>query len=216
MPLGVGGEAGCCSGTGVVAGGDGLGHACQVLLTPSPWRELTLHLHSPSCVNSSCLLHSSVWFKENFLDALNCFKVLIFLFQHLYSRINFTLYQLRCSFWQVLRSKLTIKFVLESWERELSPELDQVLGIWNSITEMFWLYQTSQSLAAQWQKLSSVCPALLCVSKSLQRFSSHSEMVARGVSCWGIVPFFSQEHHMCEAGDVKPTRIYTLVMVLLW
>lgn len=49
-----------------------------------------------------------------FLDALNCFKVLIFLFQPLYSRINFTLYQLSCSFWQVRRSKLTIKFVLES------------------------------------------------------------------------------------------------------
>lgn len=98
----------------MVAGGDRLVHPCQVLLTLSPWRELTLSLHDPSSVNGSYFLHSSVWFKENFLDALNCFKVLIFLFQHLYSRINFTLYQLRCSFWQVLRSKLTIKFVLES------------------------------------------------------------------------------------------------------
>lgn len=124
--MGVGGEAGCCGGTRVVAGGDGLVHPRQVL--PSPWRELALHLHRPSSVNGSCFLRSSVWFKENFLDALNCFKVLIFLFQHLYSRINFTLYQLRCSFWQVLRSKLTIKFVLESRER-ITPELDQVLGI---------------------------------------------------------------------------------------
>lgn len=46
--LGVGGEAGCCGGAGAVAGGGGLVHPCQVLLTPSPWCVLTLHLHSPS------------------------------------------------------------------------------------------------------------------------------------------------------------------------
>lgn len=36
--LGVGGEAGCCG---------GLLHPCQLLLTPSPWCEFILHLHSP-------------------------------------------------------------------------------------------------------------------------------------------------------------------------
>lgn len=85
----------------------------RVLLTPTPRHELPLRLCAPSSVKGS-LLPSAVWVEEDFLDALNCFKVLIFLFQHLYSRINFTLYQLSCSFWQVLRSKLTIKFVLES------------------------------------------------------------------------------------------------------
>lgn len=62
---------------------------------------------------------------------------------------------------------------------------------------------------------------LLCVSSIplhvqiiTEVFFSHSE-IARRVSCWGFVPWFSQEHQMCEADDVKPPRIYTLVMVLL-
>lgn len=40
-------------------------------------------------------------------------------------------------------------------------------------------------------------------------FFSHSEIIARGVSCWGFVPWLSQEHQMCEAHDVKPLDLHT-------